>query len=388
MLFDANGRPKPRISIWIPVGVLAVSLIIASLVIINRPKPQPAEPTVAIAPEIQAVRVTNIRARPVVTTTGRVSSPHQINLVSRVSGVIEFVADNFRDGASFAQGDLLLKIEDHDYRIALSQSEASLASAQQQLATEQGQAQQAKLQWRDLGNAEANALFLREPQLNAAKAQVKAAQANLEQAELNLERTEIRAPFEGVISEIYADVGQFVTSGSSLAEVHSTEKIQIKASLTANEISDLGWQNLSASNLSSSARISYQLGRTQVSHQALVQYLSPLVDPMTQMTEVTLDLTQDDTTNEAPPSPGQFVDIRLEGAPVDQVVWVPQTALFERNQVLLANADVLSIREVDILASSEQGILVSGLSDGDIVVTERPLWIFPGQRVTPILSGD
>ncbi len=389
MLFDENGRPKRRISIWIPLGVLAISLVLASIIIINRPKPLPAEPVTEIAPEVQAVRVINIQAKPVVTTTGRVSSPHQINIVSRVSGIIESVAENFRDGASFAKGDLLLKIEDQDYRIALSQSEASLASALQLLATEQGQADQAKRQWQDLGNAEANALFLREPQLNAAKAQVTAARANLEQAELNLQRTEIRAPFTGVISEIYADVGQFVTTGSSLAEVQSTERVQIKASLTANEISDLGWQNLNGLSLEgTTAQISYQVGRTLITREALVQYLSPLIDPMTQMSEITLDLIKDEENIEPTPFPGQFVDIRLEGAPVEQVVWIPQTALFERNQLLLANDNTLRIREVDILASTEGRILVKGLSDGDLVVTDRPLWIFPGQRVTPVLAGD
>jgi len=287
MLFDDNGRPKSRLSIWVPLAVFAIAVALAATIIASRPRPQPADPEPTIAPEISVVRVSNTKATPVVSTTGRVSSPHEIQVISRVSGLIESVSDTFRDGAAFEEGDFLIQVEQHDYRVALTQSQASLASSQQLLATEQGLSDQAKRQWQDLGNSEANSLFLREPQLNSAKAQVEAARLSLEQAELNLQRTRIVAPFDGVISARFADVGQFVTAGTPIANVHSTARVQVKVSLTPNEISDLGWQARSRVNLDEmSVQIGYRIGRDSVSLEGVLQHVSPLMDAMTQMTEV------------------------------------------------------------------------------------------------------
>ena len=388
MLFDDSGRLRDRLPIWVPVAILALAVALAFIIIQARPRPQPAEPQTAITPEISVVKVTNTSTEPLVSTTGRVSSPHEIQLISRVSGLIESVSDNFRDGAAFAQGDLLAQVEEHDYRVALTQTEATLASALQLLATEQGQADQAKREWRDLGNAQANALFLREPQLNSAKANAEAARRNVEQAQVNLQRTRIVAPFDGVISARYADVGQFVTAGMPIADLHSTDRVQIKVSLTPNEISDLGWQARSKLNLEPmSAEVSYQIGRDTVTVEAVLRHISPLVDAMTQMTEVLIDLDES-LFSKAPPSPGQFVEVQLVGEPIDKAVWLPRSALYEREQVLLANQNKLSIKAVNVVATADSRILVVGLNDGDLAVIDRPLWVIPGQEVTPVLAED
>lgn len=383
MLFDNHGRPKQRLPIWIPALVCVLTLALAAVIVANRPRPEPTEPDAPVIPEISVVEVRNAQARPLVATTGRVSSPHEINLVSRVSGIIESVAEIFRDGASFSDGDLLMKIEDHDYLVAQSQSEANLASALQQLATEQGLSDQAQREWRDLGNAEANSLFLREPQLNSAKAQVEAARSSLEQAGLNLERTEIRAPFIGVISSRNADVGQFISAGTVIAQVHSTEAIQVKVSLTPNEIFDLGWQNRASVELDQmSVEVIYRTGSASVVQQAELRHISPLIDPMTQMTEVTIDLSPEAVSST--PSPGQFVEVELSSAPIENAVWLPQSALYERDQILLANDNQLRIQRINVVASANSQILVSGLEDGDLAVVDRPLWVIPGQSVAPI----
>lgn len=388
MLFDDQGRPRSRSPIWIPAALLIIAVVAAILIIKGRPQPQPAEPEATIAPEISVVRVLNSSANPLVSTTGRVSSPHEIQIISRVSGQIESVSDNFRDGAAFSKGEFLIQVEEHDYRVALTQAEASLASSQQLLATEQGQSDQAKREWRDLGNTQANALFLREPQLKSATANVGAARLNLEQAELNLQRTRIVAPFEGVISSRYADVGQFVTAGTPIADVHSTERVQVKVSLTPNEISDLGWQARSGVNLDKmSVQISYQAGRESVTLPGVLRHISPLVDAMTQMTEVLVDLDESLFTN-APPAPGQFVEVQLSGEPLENAVWLPRSALYERGQVLLANENQLNIKAVNIVAAADSLVLVVGLIDGDLAVVDRPLWVIPGQEVTPVLVDD
>ena len=383
MIFDTKGQPKKRISLWIPFSMAAAAILLAVIIIKNRPQPEPSEPDVAIPAEIQVIEVINTPEKPQVVTTGRVGSLYESQITAQVSGLIEAVSDNFRDGASFSEGEILVQIEQQDYQLALAQSQSSLASAMQQLALEQGQAEQARREWRDLGNSEANALFLREPQLNAAKAQVEAAESSIQQAELNLQRTNITAPFDGVISTRQADIGQFVTAGSPVASMNSTNLIEVSVSLTPNQIADLGWLDRGLINTEGLvAEILYKSGQEQIRQVAFVKHISSLIDPMTQMTQVLLDIEKDPSGPALPP-PGQFVDVALQGQTTENAIWLPESVLFERNQVLLANEGILEARDINPIARAQSQILVKGLEDGDLVVLERPLWIFLGQRVTP-----
>ena len=146
----------------------------------------------------------------------------------------------------------------------------------------------------------------------------------------------------------------------------------------------LGWQargDLNPENLA--AQITYQNGRLSVSQSAAISHVSPLMDAMTQMTEVLIDL-EESADRETRPAPGQFGEVQLTGAPIQKAVWLPQTALFEREQVLLSKDNILEIKAVNVVAAADRQILVVGLEDGDLVVIERPLWIFPGQRVAPM----
>ena len=383
MIFDKTGQPKKRIPLWIPLSVAVIAILLAVIIIKNRPQPEPSEPDVAVPAEIPVIEVINTPEKPQVVTTGRVGSLYETQVTAQVSGLIEFVSDNFRNGATFLKGETLVQIEQQDYQLALTQSQSSLAAAEQQLALEQGQAEQARREWRDLGNDDANALFLREPQLNAAKAQVEAAQSNIEQARLNLQRTNITAPFDGVISLRQVEIGQFITTGSPVASMHSTNLLEVEVSLTPNQVADLGWTDRRLTNTESlSAETLYSIGREQIRQNAYIKHISPLIDPTTQMTEVLLDI-EESTSGSTLPSPGQFVDVILQAEDSVYAMWLPESVLFERNQVLLANEGILEPRDINPIARAQSQILVSGLQDGDLVVLERPLWVFPGQQVTP-----
>src|SRR5690606_21005202 len=152
-----------------------------------------------------------------------------------VSGQIVSVEPAFADGGFFSRSEALIQIDDRDYQVALLNSKARLAEAERLLAEEEGRSLQAKREWRDLGNQTANDLFLRKPQLAAARAQVASARADVEMAELNLERTRIRVPFDGRVKEIFADLGQFVSVGTRLATVYDSTVVEVRVPLTEKQ---------------------------------------------------------------------------------------------------------------------------------------------------------
>lgn len=368
-------------NLMIPLSILLTASILAALIILARASPEQVEIAEPAPPSIitRSVATGSDSAR--VTTTGLISGRYESQLISQVSGLIQTAAENFRSGATVLANDLLLTIEDSSLRAAASEADAALANARQQLATERGLSDQARREWRDVGNADANSLFLREPQLAAALARHEAAQASRERALLDVERTRVRAPFTGVLADVAVDVGQFVGVGTPIARLISTGDLQLEVSLTARQLAILGWHAQDLSLNPPAAQIEVVQGTTTTRYGARVSFVSQRVEPETQMIPVRLEL--DAVEGQELPRPGQFVEVTLFSNEAVASAWIPTKSIYQRDQVLLVEEGQLVARPVDLLGTRLDETLVGGLSSGDELVVDRPLWIFPGQQVNP-----
>ena len=174
-----------------------------------------------------------------VSAQGEVRPKTEIDVVPQVSGQIVYVSDAFAQGGSVRAGETLIKIEDADYRVAVVQAEARVAQAQLQLSLQEGAAQVARNQWDESIAGQPTPLALKQPQVDDARAQLRAAEAELGRAQLNLARTEISVPFDGVILEKRAGLGQFVGVGTTLGRAYSTQTAQVRLALTDSQLAKL-----------------------------------------------------------------------------------------------------------------------------------------------------
>jgi len=134
-----------------------------------------------------------------------------VTMAPEVAGHI--VQQPIRDNQFVHKGDLLMVIDPTNYKIAVSLAEAAVRQAQVN-AQNAGRESQRRQQLNDLAvtveqqqTYQSNAI--------ATEAQYQQAQANLEQARVNLERTEIRSPVNGWVTNLLAQLGDYVTVGKS-----------------------------------------------------------------------------------------------------------------------------------------------------------------------------
>jgi RND family efflux transporter MFP subunit len=111
------------------------------------------------------------------------------------------------------KGDLLMLIDPTDYKIAVSLAEAAVAQAQANAENVQREAQRRQ-------ELTTLAVTTEEKQTYAsnaaiAQAQYQQAVARLDQARANLQRTEIRAPVNGWVTNLTAQLGDYATVGQS-----------------------------------------------------------------------------------------------------------------------------------------------------------------------------
>ncbi|MFB1035218.1 MAG: efflux transporter periplasmic adaptor subunit, partial [Sinobacterium sp.] len=147
------GTKKNR---YLLTGVIVVGLLVTWLITTSKPAPAAKPIRLPPTPIVDVLHIQPGSHRVWIETQGLVKPKIQIELVSQVTGRVESIAEQFSTGGVFDANQSLVMVDESDYRIAVSQANAKLADAKQLLATEKGRARQAKREWRDLGNSEAN----------------------------------------------------------------------------------------------------------------------------------------------------------------------------------------------------------------------------------------
>jgi RND family efflux transporter MFP subunit len=327
--------------------------------------------------------------RPVVEAMGQVMPAREITLGSRVSGEVVHQADLFSPGRQVIKGAELLRIDPADYEAALLQRRSELQQAQADFEIEQGQQRVARQEFELLGEdmeAVNDALILRKPQLDQAKARVAGAEAAVKQAELNLARTRIRAPFPAQVLSREVTLGSQVSSGQALGRLVDTGEYWIEATVP---LSKLRWLSFDVNSDSPAAPVQLHHDTVWPKGQTREGKLAQLVgelDDNARMARVliTVDdpLALDQHADKPPMILGAFVRAEIEGKPLDDVVRIERNLVRRNNTVWIMEDRKLAIRDVEIaFTDQDYAYIRSGLEDGDQVITNELSSVVSGARL-------
>lgn len=379
------------LAIGLPIGVLALvgggGLAAMSVL---APKAEKAEESPkGLAIFTQPIERTDLQLT--VNSQGEVRPRREISLASQIAGRVDRISPAFIDGGFVRKGEVLVRIEDADYKLAKIRAQSQVASAEQALIRVQAEAEIAKGDWEELGTGTPSPLALREPQLAEARAALEAAKAQLRDTELALERTVIRAPFDGRIRTKSVDIGQYVGPGQSLGVMFGTDIAEVSLPLTDAELGRLG---LSLAFEETAERPGPRVVFTSSVAGKPRQWIGRVtrtaaaIDSQTRL--VTAIATVEDpfgagADGDAPLAPGLFVDASIEGETLHDVLYAPRAALRKADQVYVADPEdsTLHIRIVDVIYSSPEGVYMrSGIDEGELAITSPVQAAFNGMNIT------
>jgi RND family efflux transporter MFP subunit len=360
------------------VLILAVGVAISVWMFRTRPRSQQVERP-RMAPLVDVVDLLPAKSvRVVVEALGTVVAADEALMQAEVSGRIDWVNDDLVEGGVVTNGEELVRIDRRDYELSVRQRQSDVDAAAGALRIEQGRQDIAAREWALLkGGADASELdedlALRRPQMRTAEAMLRAAEAALRMAQIELERATLRAPFDAVIAEAPADIGDQATPGALLARLVGTSTFRVKVSLRSDQ---LAWLAVGAASgrEGSVARVVTAGG---VIREGRLRSLMPELESNGRMAQVLIDVV-DPLARESGGDArqlllGDFVTVQIDGRMSEPVVRVPRTALRDGSSLwLLDGSGRLRIVKADVVWDTADEVFLGNAFD-------------PGTRL--VLSG-
>lgn len=384
---------KTTLLICVLILLLAAGTVAA--IFSTEPKAERSSATKQTAMLVEVTGVDHGTFRPTVTAMGTVRPEQEIVLSPRVSGEIVSISDSFTPGGFVQQGEILLQIDPADYEATLLERRSELRQVSAELEMELGHQELARQDYEELEgtiSSEYKTLVLREPQLDTARAQVEAAQAAVRRAELDLERTRIRAPFAAHILTREANVGSQVAPGESLGHLVGIKSYWVEATVP---VANLRWIDFprNGRDTGSPVRIRNRTAWPEdLFRMGRVHSLVGALENETRMARVLLTVPdplahEPESAGQPPLMIGSYVEARIEGTPIENVVRMDRDYLRQNDTVWINENGVLKIKELDIAFRDEKFTYIrNGLGSDDLVVTTNLATVIEGASLR--LEGE
>jgi len=364
---------------WVQLGlttvVLAAGISAAALLFFLG---QTAEKNAAEEASIAVTTISVQRgAQPITLEASGVVQPAQsVTVIPEVAGRITKVADEFMPGGRFEAGEVMVTIDSRDYAAAVQEAEARVQQAALALQIEEGRGAVAKREWKlisseDQSEAEAD-LALRKPHLAAAQRALDAAEAGLERTNLALSRTRIRAPFNAVVVNEQAAIGQVVGAAGPIGTLVGTDTLWVTVSLPVSDIRTIDIPGVNGDK-GSPATVSQRLADgAPIQRNGQVLRLVGQLEAQTRNAQLLVGI---DGAMEADQTgsillPGAFVSVTLFGREVSDGFKIPRTALRDNSRVWAVEDGRLANKSVRVLGGDQNTVIFNGdIVDGTAVIT-------------------
>ena len=308
--------------------------------------------------------------------SGDVRPRYESRLGFRVGGKI--VERRVDVGANVKDGQVLMRLDPQDLRLAEAQARATLRAAE----TERDLAQADYKRHQNLRAQN----FVSQAVLDAKQAALRAAQANVDAARAGFRGQSNQAGYanlesdtDGVVTAVDAEVGQVVAAGAPVVRVARTDEKEVVIGIPEDRVEAL--------RQASSVSVRLWANRAE-SLPGKIREVSPVADPATRTYTVKVSIP---ARADIRLGMTATVEMTTSGGANASALRVPLSALVQdkgATSVWVVEKDAVQLRKVEVSGQSGNDILLSGgVQPGQTVVTAGVHLLKPGQKVR-ILTAD
>ncbi len=267
-----------------------------------------------------------------------------LSLLSKINGTVKEIL--VREGEKVKKGDVIARIDDEDYRIAVARAKSAY-----ELTKAEYQRDQAIYAKGVIPTAE----------LDTNKTRMETARADFENAELQLSRCMVTAPMKGVVRKLDAKVGLHLAVGDPIGEILEIDRLKAVVGIPESDVTAV--RGLDAVDISLQA-----LGERIVAGK--VHYLSSSPDTVARLFR--LELAIDNSAGEI--LPGMFFRADIVKRTVQDAIVIPFYSVISRNNeqyVYIEEDGVVQKKNVHLGIMEKWAVQVTaGLQGGERLVVE------------------
>ncbi|MBR5804349.1 MAG: efflux RND transporter periplasmic adaptor subunit [Bacteroidaceae bacterium] len=321
---------------------------------------------------------------------GYLSADAAVDVVCRVNG--QLTQSNVSAGQRVRQGDVLYLIEPTPYRDAVLQAEATLKTAEAELAYAQSSYQRMLEVIKSEAVSEIQ-LLQAEANVEKAEASVHSAKASLNTARTNLGYCHIKAPIDGQITKGNYSVGAYIPGGGSpmtMATIYKDDFMYANFTVADNQwLRQLLVEELTKHSPDSTYYVTVGLGEGGgLKWQAKLDYLSPNVSTTTGTLDVRAELLNPNHLLKA----GSYVTITLPVGKMQNATLIPDASIgtdqLGKYIYVVSDSGTVHYRPIVIgeLIDDTLRIVKSGLYPTEYYVTQALMKVHEGMKIVPVIS--
>jgi multidrug efflux system membrane fusion protein len=293
-----------------------------------------------------------------IVVSARTEPNRQVELRAETDGTV--VALGAERGSLVAAGERIVGLDMRDRTAQLDEAEALIIQTQLQYeAAERLRGQQ----------------FVSEAQIAETKARLVGAEAARKRILDDIAYTNVKAPFDAIVQDRMVEIGDYVQAGDAVARLVDTNPMIVVGEVNEREVHELAVGSIGNARLVDDTIVA-----------GTIRYLSPLADDNTRTFRVELAVPNPEGRLRA----GMTAELRLAADQVTAHSLSPALlALADDGTVGVKAVDAgnrVEFYPVEIIDSSPEGILVTGLPSELRVISVGQGFVTEGQTVAPVVD--
>ena len=340
-----------------------VLLLVGTFFIISLLRATKDEPVMLVVEEkswpVSVIEAQYDDVNPTLALFGEVITSRRSELRALVGGQVIEVGENFKEGAVVKKGELLLKIDDFEYRNSVIEETAKLEVMNRDFERADELFKQGSIseQFRD------NALLEKTQQ-----------ELVLSESEKDLRDTELFAPFDGVINDVQATLGKQVsTFNDKIGEIIDIKNMEVRFSISKAQYGRL-LEDESAI-VGRAIEMKWTVGQRDLIFDAYISRVGAEITSNTGGVNIFANIELDND-QETPLRPGAFVRLRMPDKTYKSVISIPETAVYEDEYIYIIKDQRLKKAVIVISGYDQSNVLIQPAEDlmiqnGDLIVTNQ-----------------